>query len=237
MRPSQDLGDRLRQVMIERAETIIEAPPLRALTPEGESRPRPRSRRAVLVLAAVVGLALFGAVAAIAVSRVLSGPSVTPVSDRFVIASGETDRGPWRLTAYRAEVKTSSRNGDESVVGAWCLDLDAAWLEGSRSNTTAANACTHIEEGIETAGEPIGVTVRVPEFDGDRSLIYGEVSHAVASVEIVQEGGETESLTIVEGPEELNLPRAYFTVLVHSDGDIRLVARSANGDVLARKRT
>lgn len=169
-------------------------------------------------------------------SRVLSGPSVTPVSDRFVIASGEADRGPWRLTAYRAEVRTSSRSGDESVVGAWCLDLDAAWLEGSRSSTAAAVACTNVEGGSEEREEPIGITVRVPEFDGNRSLIYGEVSHAVASVEIVQEGGETESLTIVEGPEELNLPRAYFTALVHSDGDIQLVARKANGDVLVMKR-
>jgi hypothetical protein len=60
-------------------------------------------------------------------SRALSeDPRVIPIGDRFVIASGETDEGPWQITLYRARLTEPT---GETVAA------EAEWVERTRRRT------------------------------------------------------------------------------------------------------
>lgn len=150
----------LRRVMRERAAAITSAPPLpseHADRRRGVRSGRGRRRAVVVAVAAALGLG-----AGVAVSQVLDSPeppTVTPVTERFVVASGDTPEGHWQLTAYRAELEGQWRteSGFEyEVRTAWCLDLDGQVEEPGDPPTQRANACTF--EGQEDTIEPIGLS-------------------------------------------------------------------------------
>jgi hypothetical protein len=230
--PMSELETELKQVMSERAAALGGPPPLRRPSTIRGRGPRFGPRQRVVVVAAVA--AILGLAAGVALPQVLGG-SVTPVSDRFVVASGETDEGPWRITAYRAQVTGFTRASGDVATG-WCLDLDSPVVEDSElPGPGYANSCTVVQEGTEATAEPIGTHTRIPGFDGDGALIYGEVSTAVTSLEIVLEGGDVQQVAVVRGPEAWNLPTAYFATVASGAGEVELVARDQNGEVLDRE--
>lgn len=228
----KELDTELREVMAERAAELGTPPPLRRPSPLPARRSWPRRRSVVLAaVTAVLGLA-----AGIAFAQVLQPSIVVPVGNRFVIASGVTDDGPWRLTVYRAKVTGFPTSGGEVAMG-WCLDLDSPAVDGSDLPPHGyTNICIPDQEELDPVAEPFGGAARFPEFDGDEALVYGQVSRAVASLEIVAGDGETEQVTIVRGPEAWNLPMRYFATFVPGPGKVELIARDASGKVLETER-
>lgn len=80
---------------------------------------------------AAAAVLVVGASVAVA-QMVVDQPLVVPTSDRFVIASGETAAGPWRLSAYQATDTVPAPPGDPTgpkVLRVWCLDLDQPGTE------------------------------------------------------------------------------------------------------------
>jgi hypothetical protein len=140
----------LRQLMRDQAATITSAPPLPRPAlhrPLATRSSRGRRRAVILAVAAILALG-----AGMALSQVLDDPqppTVTPVTERLVVASGETVEGPWQLTAYRAELEGQWWTGSGFVYEvrtAWCLDLDGPSSEGPGDPPTQrANACTSFE--------------------------------------------------------------------------------------------
>jgi len=222
----RDLEERLRRALVEQAAVIDTYPPLRS---EGaEQASRAPTRRRILVVAAVVGIVALAA--GIALPQALDEPAVTPVSERFVVASGETGAGPWRLTAYRGEVTWFAgqrRTG-------WCLDLDSPEVDvPGEPHTTTMNACT-VEEA-EVGPEPFGGHVRIPDFDAEQALVYGEVSSEVRSLEI-RDGTTGKEVDLVRPPSGWDLPGGYYVIFLTGPGKVELVARGADGEVLATER-
>ncbi|MGH3119207.1 MAG: hypothetical protein ACRDQ2_19235 [Gaiellales bacterium] len=234
-----DVEDELRQVMRERARTLASAPPLRSLFPESESLTRQRHRRrAVVVVATAAVLTLAAGIALAQILEEPEPPTVTPAGDRLVVASGETDEGPWQLTAYRAQLAGTWWTGSEHVYGvrtARCLDLDGPGIEEpGEASTQQMNSCTF--DGQEELIEHIGAHARVPDFVGREALVYGEVSAEVARLEIAFEDGRTQEVAIVPAPDDWNLPVGYFATFVPSSGKVGLVARNDGGEVLEEER-
>jgi hypothetical protein len=230
----KELETELRQVMAERASELDSPPPLR--------RPSGRYRRGtrfwppgrLAVVAAVA--AVLGLVAGISVAQVLEPATVIPVGDRFVVASGVTDEGPWRLTVYRAQITGFTTPSGEVAAG-WCLDLDSPVVDGSDLPPHGyMNICTPDQQELDPVAEPFGGAVRIPEFHGDEALVYGEVSRAVASLELRTGDGDIQEVPIVRGPEAWDLPDRYFAAFVSGTGKVDLVARDANGRVLETER-
>lgn len=235
----KDVEVELRRVMREHAAALTSAPPLLSPLPErrrGARLGRGRRRALIVPVAAALGLG-----AGVALSQVLDEPepiTVTPVTERFVVAVGETNEGPWQLTAYRAQVSVPRWTGTEfrqEVGMARCLDLDGPGIEEPGApSTQRMNACTFEAEGELI--EPIGASTRVPEFREDEALLYGEVSLDVVSVEVGRDRGLGLQATIVRAPEELNLPVEYFFAFVPGRGKVDVVARGESGEVLEKQR-
>lgn len=229
----------LRRVLRDRAEAITSAPPLPSPLPDRGGTTRPgRVRRRTVIIAVGATLALG---AGVALSQVLvdpAPPTVTPVTERLVVASGETAEGPWQLTAYRAELEGQWWTGsgfEYEVRTAWCLDLDGpAVEEPDDPPTQRSNACTF--EGQENAIEPIGAVSRHPEFDDNEALVYGEISSDVVSLDVERDAGQRVEASIVRAPAEWNLPVDYFFAFVSGRGKVNLVARDSNGGVLEEQR-
>jgi hypothetical protein len=234
----KDVEVELRRVLRDRAATITSAPPLPRPLPDRRRATRQgRGRRRGVVVAMAATLALG---AGVALSQVLDDPeppTVTPVTDRLVVASGETADGPWQLTAYRAELEGRWWTGSGFEYGvrtAWCLDLDGPVVEEADDPPTQrANACTF--EGQAGTIEPIGVVSRNPEFD-DEALVYGEISSNVVSLDVERDGGQSVEATIVRAPAEWELPVDYFFAFISGRGKVNLVARDSNGKVLQEQR-
>jgi hypothetical protein len=223
----QDLEERLRRALAERAAGIETYPPLRSADARQVSRAP--TRRRILVVAAIVGMVALAA--GIALPQALDEPAVTPVSERFVVASGETKAGPWRLTAYRGEVTWF---GMQRRLG-WCLDLDSPEVEDPDGpHTIYANMCA--VEDSDGPPEPIGGHVRIPDFDADRALVYGEVSAEVHSLEIRDGGTGPEDVDVVRPPSQWELPTGYYVIFLSGPGKVELVARGEDGEVLAAER-
>lgn len=128
----------------------------------------------IIAIAATLALG-----AGIAIAQVLGSLSVTPISDRYVIASGEENEGSWELTLYKAVIHAPN---NEKWTG-WCLDLDAPSVnDPSESTTTSANVCT-LDEQLSLA-EAIRATAVYPGFGEGKTLIFGQVSDEVARVEV-----------------------------------------------------
>lgn len=228
----KELETKLREVMEERAAELAAPPPLRRSSPLPERRFWSR-RRSLLVsgVAAILGLAAGGSVA-----QLVEPSTVVPIGERFVVASGVTEDGPWQLTVYRAKVSGfTTPSGD--VAKGWCLDLDSPAVDGSDLPPHGyMNVCTPDQERLDPVAEPFRGGVRIPEFHGDAALVYGEVSTAVASLEVVGGDGDMQQVTIVRGPEGWSLPGRYFATFVSGPGKVDLVARDANGRVLGTER-
>lgn len=233
----KDVEVELRQVMRDQAEAITSAPPLPrpALDrPLATRSSRGRRRAVILAVAAILALG-----AGVALSQVLDDPqppTVTPVTERLVVASGETAEGPWQLTAYRAELEGRWWTGSGFVYEvrtAWCLDLDGPAVEGPGDpSTQRANLCTFQEDPVE----PIGLTTRHPRFSADEALVYGQISSDVVSLDVERDGGQRLEASIVRAPAEWNLPVDYFFAFVSGPGKLNLVARDSNGEVLEEQR-
>jgi hypothetical protein len=98
------------------------------------------------------------------------------------------------------------------------------------------NICTPDQEELDPVAEPFSSMARIPDFQGDQALVYGEVSRAVASLEVVAGGGDVQQVTIVQGPEAWNLPMRYFAAFVPDPGKVELLARDESGEVLETER-
>jgi hypothetical protein len=236
----KDVEVELREVMRDQASAITSAPPLPrpALDrPLATRSNRGRRRGVILAVAAIMVLG-----AGVALSQVLDDPQppiVTPVTERLVVASGETAEGPWQVTAYRAELEGQWWTGSGFVYEvrtAWCLDQDGPAAEGPGDPPTQrANACTSFE-GQEEMIEPIGVVSRNPEFDSEQTLVYGEISTDVVSLDVERVGGQRVEATIVRAPHDWDLPVDYFFAFISGRGKVDLVARDSNGEVLEEQR-
>jgi len=234
----KDVEVELRRVLRERAAVLTSAPPLdrSLLGPRQTTRRGKGRRRAVIVgVAAILLLA-----AGVALSQVLidpQPPTVTPVTEQLVVASGETVEGPWQLTAYRAELEGQWWTGggfEYEVRTAWCLDLDGPMAEEAGDPPTQrANMCT---EGQDEAIEPIGAVSRIPEFDEDKSLVYGMIASDVARLDVEREGGQQVEASIVRAPAEWNLQVDYFFAFISGRGKVTLVARDSKGQVIEERR-
>lgn len=224
----------LRQVMEDRAEEISSAPAFRSLLLRRRRRPVRGPRRAVL--AAVAAVLFVGG--GVALSQMVEGPTITPVSHQFVVTSGEVANGPWQLTAYWADVEVpvgTDTGVRPEVRKGWCLDLDAPGVDSpGASPTQYANVCSFETEGVDI--EPIGAHARFPDFRGEDALVYGEVSHEVSSLELIREKGLSLQATIVRSPREWDLPVDYFFAFVPGRGRVDAVARDQTGAVLVRDR-
>jgi hypothetical protein len=237
--PMKDVEVELRRVMHERAATLTSVPPLPGSLPQPRRGARlGRGRRPALIAAVAAALGLG---AGVALSQVLDDPeppTVTPVTERLVVASGETVEGRWQLTAYRAELAGQWWTGtgfQHEVRTAWCLDLDGPAVEEPKDPPTQrANACSF--EAQEEVIEPIGVSARHPDFKDDEALVYGEISQEVISLEVGRDGGLNLQVTIVRAPEDWNLPVDYFFAFVPGQGKVDLVARDEEGKVLEEQR-
>jgi hypothetical protein len=163
-------------------------------------------------------------------SRVPSeDPYVIPSATGFVIASGETDGGPWQITLYPARL--TEPTGETAT--AWCLDLDAASVgDPSAPESQQANMCSLGDE----QDEPIGPVALFPGFRDEEALLYGQVSSEVAHLELVLEGQEAREVAIAPGPEETGLPVGFFATFVAAADEIEIVARDGVGEILERKR-
>lgn len=235
-----DLEVQLRRVMRERAATITSAPPLPHTSLDRPLATKSSRRRRRSVILAVAAILAFGA--GVALSQVLDDPqplTVTPVTERLVVASGEMAEGPWQLTAYRAELEGQWWTGSGFVYEvrtAWCLDLDGPAAEGPGDPPTQrANACTSFE-GQEEMIEPIGAVSRNPEFDGEQALVYGEVSADVVSLDVERDGGQRVEASIVRAPAAWDLPVDYFFAFIAGRGKVDLIARDSIGEVLEHQR-
>jgi hypothetical protein len=234
----KDVEIELRRVMRDRAAAITSAPPLHSPLPDPRRATRlGRGRRRGVIIAVAATLALGAGVALSQVLDYPKPPTVTPVTERFVVASGETAEGPWQLTAYRAELAGQWRTGggfEYEVRTAWCLDLDGPVVEEPDDPPTQrANSFTF--EGQEDMAEPIGVSARHQQFRGDEALVYGEISSEVASLDVNRNGVEPLQATIVRAAE-WDVPIDYFFAFVSGRGKVELVARDPNGDVLEEQR-
>jgi hypothetical protein len=235
----KDVEVELRRVMRDRAAAITSAPPLPSPLPDPRRATRlGRSRRRAAIIAVAATLALG---AGVALSQVLDDPkppTVTPVTERLVVASGETAEGPWQLTAYRAELEGQWRTDEGFEYGvrtAWCIDLDGPVVEDQGDPPTQqANACTFA--GQEELVEPIGVSARHLGFDDGDALVFGEISSAVVSLDLERDGGQQVEATIVRPPPEWEVPVDYFFAFVSGRGKVNLVARDSNGEVLEEQR-
>jgi hypothetical protein len=228
----EELETELRELMAERAAELETPPPLHRPSSLPGRRSWPR-RRSVLVAAVTAAL---GLAAGISLAQVLEPSTVVPQGDRFVVASGVTDDGPWRLTVYRAKVTGFTTSSGEVAMG-WCLDLDSPAVDGSELSPHGyANICTPDQEELDPIAEPFGGAARFPGFDGEEALVYGQVSTAVASLEVVAGDGDSQQVTIVRGPEAWNLPMRYFAAFVPGPGKVELIARDESGRVLETER-
>jgi hypothetical protein len=229
-----DVETALREVMHERATEITGVPDFQSLTMRRGQRAGRGLRRTTLA-AVVAAVAVGGSVA---LSQMVEGPTITPVSDQFVVASGEVANGPWKLTAYWADVEVPARTVSGvryEVRKGWCLDLDAPSVDSpGASPTQYANVCSFETEGVTT--QPIGSHGRIPDFRADDALVYGEVSHDVTSLELLRRQGLSLQATIVRSPQEWDLPVDYFFAFVPGSGRVDAVARGQNGDVLEESR-
>jgi hypothetical protein len=141
--------------------------------------------------------------------------SVSPIGERFLIASGETESGPWHITVYQAHL-----SGGTEV--AWCLDLDSAAVEDPDQPATEQASVCSLRDGLDHA---IGPVTYVPGFRGDEALLYGQVSSEVAHLEITfGEGTETAEMAVIPAPEATGLPVGYFATFVAGTGEIEIVA-------------
>jgi hypothetical protein len=237
--PMKDVEVELRRVMREKTAAITSVPTLPGpLSDRRRDRWLGRGRRRTVVIGLAATLALGTGVA---LSQVLDDPeppTVTPVTERLVVASGETAEGPWQLTAYRAELEGQWRTDggfEYGVRTAWCLDLDGPAVEDQADPPTqGANACTF--EGQDDTIEPIGLSARHPSFDDDQALVYGTVSSDVVSLDLERDGGQRVDATIVRAPVEWEVPVDYFFAFISGDGKVDLVARASNGEVLEEQR-
>jgi hypothetical protein len=162
-------------------------------------------------------------------SRVPSeDPYVIPSATGFVIASGETDGGPWQITLYPARL--TEPTGETAT--AWCLDLAASVGDPSAPESQQANMCSLGDE----QDEPIGPVALFPGFRDEEALLYGQVSSEVAHLELVLEGQEAREVAIAPGPEETGLPVGFFATFVAAADEIEIVARDGVGEILERKR-
>jgi hypothetical protein len=154
------------------------------------------------------------------------------VSDRFVVASGETEEGSWQLSVYRARLSGTNREGWDEA-GWWCFDLDAPGQDGSgRPATETSNICGM--EG-ETTDELIGPLARYPDFQEGRSLIYGWTSREVAAVEIRASDGETRRPALVDPPKEIGLRVRFFAAFVSTERKVEILALDDQGVLLSSK--
>jgi hypothetical protein len=218
-----DMETELRDLMRDRAASITDVPPVPLRTGDHPARAG-RGRRKAVTLAMAATLALG---AGVAIAQVVRSHSVTPTSDRYLIASGEQGDGSWELTLYHAKIEDPS---GETATG-WCLDLDAPSVnDPNGSTTTSANICT-IDEQPSWSGA-IGATAAYPGFADGQSLIYGQASEEVVTVEVSVGGGEAYQATLVPAPEGTPTGLKYFAALVPGSGEIELVAFDQDGQIL-----
>lgn len=234
----RNVDEVIRGLMQERAESITRAPPLPETLIRSRGRHRWVRRRAVVL--AVAAVSALGA--GVALSQMLENPeppTITPTSERFVVTSGDSAEGPWQLTAYRAELEGQWRTDggyEYGVRTGWCLDLDAPRVdEGARPPTQYANICS-LTDDMTGPIEPIGATVRIPDFRGGDAFAFGEVSTDVVTLEMERDGGLQVEATIVQAPDSLDLAVDYFFAFVPGHGKVDVVARDETGAVLEEQR-
>jgi hypothetical protein len=217
-----DLETALKDLMRERSAVITRVPTMPI--PKGRQTRRGRSRAPVIAVAAALTL---GAGAAIA--KVVGDLSVTPVSDRYVIASGQLHNGPWELTLYQARV--TQPTGETSV--GWCLDLDGPSVNDPGASTTErANVCTRERDVVLT--ESIGAVLLFRRFDGDQGFLYGEVSDDVASVQVMSNDGQIRTASLVSPPKETKVRVTYFWAFA-PPGNVDVIARDGKGRAVASR--
>jgi hypothetical protein len=154
------------------------------------------------------------------------------VSDRYAIASGETEQGPWALTLDQARITgTSVSDGDEATW--WCLDLDGPAVENPETpEAQQANIC-NLPSDVGT--ETFGPTAGFPGFPGEETLVYGQVSTEVARLQVKQENGDVGDIPLILPPEETDLQVQYFVAFVPGGQTVELVALDDDGQILGTR--
>jgi hypothetical protein len=134
--------------------------------------------------------------------------------ERRVIASGTRNGRGWELRGFRAEDAQGPRP--------LCLE----WVHPPVD--TGGTACTtDLLDGLPPDELVISQTVDNPFF--------GEVAPEVETLEIHSEDGVVTQARIVDAPGALDVPYHFFVGFSRGSGDMTLVAKDADGNVLERE--
>lgn len=134
--------------------------------------------------------------------------------ERRVIASGSRDGRGWELRGFRAD--------DGQGVRPLCLE----WAHPPVDDGGAA-CTTDLLDGLPPGEWVISQTVDNPFF--------GEVAPEVDRLEIHSEDGVVSLARIVDAPGALDVPYHFFVGFNRGSGDMTLVAKDADGNVLERE--
>jgi hypothetical protein len=225
----ESLETALRQELRERASTLTTPPPMP--DPDRDQTLRRRGRHRTIMIAIIALIALGTGVA---LPNVLGPPEVTPVSDRFVIASGQTAGGHWELVLYQARLSGATLpKGDNATW--WCLDLDGPQVNDPQNPANQyANFC-----GLETEqlAEPIHAYAAQPGFRGDETeaLLYGAVAADVSELQARLPSGEIVNIALIDSPQALGPAAHYFATFIPWSPPLQLVALDENGRALGNE--
>lgn len=181
--------------------------------------------RRLLFMAVLGGLVIVGGTFAASTFSGGSGDAMPPGA--FAKANGappqdhavqRVDDGTWRLGSFR------------NTAGATCLEHEVP-LEG------VATGCLDLDRLFAERGDLIAlpgarqISGSTKKLSWDNSWVYGFVSSRVASVELVAFDCTTKELAIDDAGAFMYV--ASRAELARGSGPYKLLARDANGDVLA----
>jgi hypothetical protein len=151
------------------------------------------------------------------------GEGASVLVDKTVVAAGWVQGVPWSLVALEQDGEGATWHPaapgpcGELFLGAWGDDGGAGF-------------CLRMDD---TVGSPAMSAVGIVWGVGPLSAYAGVVTDAVDRVEVVLGSGDTRAVPLVEGPR--GMTGRLFALFVPNGARGTIVARSADGDVVARQ--
>ncbi|MGH2674079.1 MAG: hypothetical protein ACRDKA_06035 [Actinomycetota bacterium] len=168
-----------------------------------------------------------------------------PEGPRHVLASGTVESGEhagetWRLVVWRGE-----NEDDPDLLELWRLNAEGAdvycwgfdgrpWTSVRYGQRVPQGGCTVLAPDLEP--EPIGARSSGPVLGEGSTVVVGEVSTEVASLELRLNGGEVIEADLLDPPPELGIPVRFFVEFLPPGGKGQMAALNEDGKVLATER-